>query len=199
MPRRTGGFCPRCGRLNDVAHEPPTPCGACLRDPGPWENIYFHGPYQGRLRRLILAYKFENALGLDSLLGGLLSGACLDSPCWRPPDLVVPVPLHPARLRWRGFNQSLELARPLARKAGVRIDSRALVRTRKTKPQTQVRDYRERAANLRQAFAAGPGLDGASVLLVDDVTTTGATLLECARALRDAGAARVDAAVLART
>ena len=117
---------------------------------------------------------------------------------WRP-DVVVPVPLHPRRLRWRGFNQSELLARPLAELWDVPL-LKGLLRTRDTIPQVRLPDEARRE-NLRDAFAVGDtasAIEGKRVLLVDDVTTTGATLIEGARALLAAGASETAAYVVAR-
>lgn len=114
------------------------------------------------------------------------------------PDIVVPVPLHRRRLIWRGFNQSTELARAISRQLGAKVRNKALVRTRHTPPQTRL-DRAGRLANIKDAFAANTDLvRDKRVLLVDDVFTTGATLRECARTLKRAGASHVDVLVLAR-
>jgi ComF family protein len=114
-------------------------------------------------------------------------------------DVLLPVPLHLQRLRWRGFNQAQFLARPVARAAGLRLDPNALQRLRPTRPQVDL-DEKERRRNVAGAFrAAHPQrIRGRRVLLLDDVFTTGATVDECSRVLLDAGAARVDVLVLAR-
>ncbi|WP_449243311.1 phosphoribosyltransferase family protein [Desulfovibrio sp.] len=195
---RLGGYCPGCGALAQDPGLPPLLCLQCSAEPRPWDRLYFHGPYEGLLRDLILRYKFARSLGL----GRLLQGLALDA--FRPgggplPELLVPVPLHPWRLLWRGYNQSLELARLLARRSGLPLAARALRRVRRTTPQTRVPGHRRRE-NIRDAFAADPALvGGRRVLLVDDVLTTGATLEEGARTLRRAGAARVEVLVLAKT
>jgi ComF family protein len=114
-------------------------------------------------------------------------------------DVVIPVPLHRARLRWRGFNQAALLGAALARRVGCRLDVVTLARTRSTPPQT-VRGHSERIRNVRNAFEVRRPLRvaGRRVLLVDDVMTTGATANECARVLRAAGARRIDVLTLAR-
>jgi ComF family protein len=114
-------------------------------------------------------------------------------------DLVIPVPLHRRRLRWRGFNQAALLGRIVARKMDLRLDVAALVRTRDTPPQTR-QDSAQRRHNVRGAFAVArpQRIANRRLLLVDDVMTTGATLDECARTLLAAGARNVDVFTLAR-
>jgi ComF family protein len=114
-------------------------------------------------------------------------------------DIIVPVPLHTERLRWRGFNQSLLLAQAIGRGQQIPVDPFLLERIRSTVPQTQLNE-RERQANVRGAFAvvAAERLQGKHVLLVDDVYTSGATVQECAKTLRREGAAAVDVFTLAR-
>jgi ComF family protein len=122
---------------------------------------------------------------------------------WLPPDvagLMMPIPLHPKRLRERGFNQSLLLARVMASGLGFDLDFLSLRRIRYTPPQTGL-DTKARRKNVRRAFEVkGSGsLKGQTIILVDDVATTGNTINECARVLKRAGAAKVIGLVLART
>lgn len=114
-------------------------------------------------------------------------------------DVIVPVPLHRERLRWRGFNQAVPLARALGAAGDRPVDPFALVRSRATPPQVGL-DAGSRRRNVRGAFVvrSADRIRGRRVLLVDDVMTTGATIDACARALRAAGARQVDALVLAR-
>lgn len=139
--------------------------------------------------------------GLDQSLGRALAeyldlAADLDRGAY---DVIIPVPLHRARLRWRGFNQAALLGAEIARRLSCPLEVTALSRIRPTQPQT-ARDRNERARNVRRAFAVrSPSVvAGRRVLLVDDVMTTGATADECARVLRDAGARRIDVFTLAR-
>ena len=114
------------------------------------------------------------------------------------PDLLVPVPLHAQRLRERGYNQSLELARRLAPAIGLRIDAAALARARATAAQSEL-DAAARRRNVRDAFVADPArVRDRHIALIDDVATTAATAHECARALKLAGARDVSVYVIAR-
>jgi ComF family protein len=197
-----GAACPGCGARPAVPQDVPLTCGECLRNPRPWGRLLAAGPYDGRLRAMILAYKFEGRLDFGRQLQELLLAAFErgldDFPELAACDVIVPVPLHPRRLLSRGFNQSREAARLLSARRGLPIAAEALRRVRRTVPQMLL-GAAERVENIRGAFAARRELVAdRSTLLVDDIMTTGATLEECARTLAAAGAARVDVLVLAR-
>ncbi len=193
-----GGHCPACGLPFPVAATADHMCPDCLSRPPAWDALAFHGPYEGLLRDLLLAFKLRGRLGLSALLRDLAAGAW--AACGHPvPDLVVPVPLHPARLARRGFNQALELALGPARAMGLPVAAEALGRQLDTRTQTGL-SAAGRVANVRGAFRTDPAVvQGRHVLLVDDILTTGGTLGECCRVLRRAGAQRVSALVVART
>ena len=192
LRQRKGGACPLCGEMFGDGLAPATVCPECRHAPPPWDRFYFHGRYSGRLRDLVIAFKFSGSLGRTRLLASMAAEAFRNAE--RTPDVVVPVPLHARRLLNRGFNQSVELARALARKLDRPLATRALQRV----PHTRL-GHAERQANLKGAFRDDRAeAAGKIVLLVDDVYTTGATLKECARTLRRAGAAGVDVLVLAR-
>nr|WP_209280208.1 ComF family protein [Desulfobaculum xiamenense] len=202
---RLGGHCPLCGALYADAEAPVYLCGACRRAPRPWAAFHFHGAYAGALRRLVLEFKFSSRLGRSALLGRFVREACvrdgwpgsLDDAGAFGGWLVVPVPLHPRRLRHRGYNQSLELARAVCR-PGCELAPQALTRRVETVPQLGLSAARRRE-NVRGAFEADACVAGRAILLVDDVMTTGGTLEAATRALLRAGAARVEVLVLART
>jgi ComF family protein len=149
------------------------------------------------MRDAVRVFKYEKKVVLARTLGRLLTetaaGLRLQA------EVIIPVPLHPSRLRERGFNQSLLLADRLARQADVPLQYTNLVRVRQTPAQTELRRA-ARAKNLRRAFAVSRPDDvaGRRILLVDDVYTTGTTVNECAKALRKAGAADVTVLTLAR-
>ena len=170
-------------------------CGRCLRTPPPVEATRAAFLYAFPLDRLLPRLKFHHGLAAGRLLSRLAAEALARAPR---PDVLVPVPLHRARLRQRGYDQALELARPLARALDLPLRDDLLRRRRATAPQSRL-DAAARRRNLRGAFevAARAPLP-AHVALFDDVMTTGATLHAAANALRKAGVRRVDAWVCAR-
>jgi ComF family protein len=144
---------------------------------------------------LIWALKYHRRLEMARILGEQLAQGLASAP--REVDLVVPVPLHRARLHERGYNQSLELARPIARYLGLRLDFNCLQRIRATAPQAGLAPA-ERRRNVRGAFAATPAVKKLKVAVVDDVMTTGHTANAVAQCLRKAGAREVHVWVVAR-
>lgn len=203
---RLGGYCPWCGLLAMDATTPPAVCPDCRRGGHSWDGFAFHAPYEGLLREMLLAFKFHGRLGQGRVLAGLAVDAWLRAAARTGPgsmdpagpDMLVPVPLHPRRLAWRGFNQSLELARDLSGRLARPLVRNALIRIRDTTPQSLLPGSR-RLGNILGAFEADPAIvAGRTILLVDDVMTTGATVETAARALRLAGAVRVDVLVVAR-
>ncbi|MHC1713913.1 MAG: ComF family protein [Solidesulfovibrio sp.] len=203
---RQGGYCPKCGGFALDPATPPMLCLDCRLQGRSWDGFAFHGRYEGLLRDMVLDFKFHGRLHQGRLLAGFLADAYLRATArtgdgampLEGPDLIVPVPLHPRRLVWRGFNQSLELARILAKNLHRPVSPQALTRIRDTLPQSQLPGTK-RLENIQGAFAANPVLvRGRRTLLVDDVMTTGATIDTAVKALRRAGAARVDVAVVAR-
>ena len=154
-------------------------------------------PHGSVLASMIRRHKY----GLDQAMGRALAECLgeLSSMAEDRYDVVVPVPLHRTRLRWRGFNQAALLAAEVANRLDCRLDTTSLVRVVATAPQT-ANDFESRRRNVRRAFAVRRSSRVANrrVLLVDDVMTTGATANECARTLRAAGAHSVDVFTLAR-
>jgi ComF family protein len=151
------------------------------------------------LRQAIQKFKYGRKVSLGKPLGRVLAHGCrswLDE--WKI-DVVVPVPLHPKRLRWRGFNQSVLLGRELSRVFDLSLDPFLLQRNAETPPQTQLTEE-ERRRNVRGAFSVNSdkSVKNRSVLLLDDVYTSGATVNECSRCLKRAGAKEVYVLTLAR-
>src|SRR5690606_29469934 len=176
-------------------HGAPPACGACLREPPPVQATRAAFVYAAPLDRLLPRFKFHRDLAAGRLLSQLM---VLDLAEAERPQALLAVPLHRARLRARGYDQALELARPLAHALQLPLLSGALQRVRATAPQSEL-DAARRKRNLRGAFSVAPDARlPAHVALVDDVMTTGATLHAATVALKRAGVARVDAWVCAR-
>ncbi len=180
-------------------------CGACLADRPPFDATLAAGDYGAPLDRLLLELKFCGRLALAPWMAGALARsaeAALAADGWSLPDLLCPVPLGPRRLAARGFNQALEIARPLARELGLALDARLTVRRRETAAQAQL-PAAARARNTGGAFVLAPHalqtVRGLHVGVVDDVMTTGHTLADMAAMLKRFGAARVSNFVFART
>lgn len=190
-----GHACERCGRpLMPAAGRI---CGRCLRKAPPYVAVFAPLRYAAPLDRLIAEYKFRGQLSHAALFGSLIIDVA-EAMGRRPPGLLLPVPLHRKRLHERGYNQALELARPLARHWGARIDPFALVRVRATVAQMQL-PAKQRLNNVRGAFVLRDGVRlPESVAIIDDVMTTGATVSELAMLLRRAGTKRVEVWALAR-
>lgn len=147
------------------------------------------GIYDGTLRDAIHALKFRSGRALAAPLGSLMA-ACAAGARLPAAQLVIPVPLHRRRLRERGYNQSELLAAEVSDRLGLPVRSDVLLRRQTTEAQSAL-TLEERRANVRGAFIAARALDGQTVLLVDDVLSTGFTASECARVLRQAGAGQV--------
>lgn len=185
---RLGRPCPCCAL--------PTPgggvCERCTVTRPPWTRAHAAFAYAYPLDRMLHAFKYRGALGLGPLFAQALAQGVRATP-----EAIVALPLAVARQRERGYNQAAEIARPLARALRLPLVA-ALARTRDT-PALAALPWRDRHGSVAGAFAATLPLRGRTVALVDDVLTTGATLRAATLALLDAGAARVDVWVVART
>ena len=185
---------PACGRC---ALPLPTTgiCGHCLQQPSPLDAVHAAFDYSFPLDRLLPRLKFHADFACGRVLAQCMAERFAALPR---PAAIVPVPLHPARLRSRGYDQALELAKPIARALALPLRGNLLQRCKSTSAQSRLHaDARQH--NLREAFrvATVPELP-AHIALLDDVMTTGATLQAAAQAMRNAGVARVDAWVCAR-
>lgn len=192
--------CSICSRPFESWVEEDHPCEACLRKRPFYNKMIVPYLYEGTLMSAIHQFKYGGKDYLSKSLASLLAFFAGEHLRGMNGLLVMPVPLHPKRLRERGFNQSLLLARHVTRQLGVELDFLSLRRIRYTRPQTGLKKD-ERRKNVRKAFGLRDPkvVKGRTVTLVDDVTTTGNTLNECARTLRRAGADKVYCVVLART
>jgi len=189
LPPLPAAGCPQCGEATTHGER----CGACLKDPPAFQGTLALFRYEFPVDRLIQALKYGHQLALAAWFGERLAGIVTAADH----DLLLPLPLHPDRLRERGFNQSAEIARAVSRHTGIPLALASLVRTRPTPPQAAL-PLKERTGNVRGAFECRADLAGQRVALVDDVMTSGATLRECARVLKLHGTAAITVAVVAR-
>ena len=192
-------FCTVCGTPFLSADVENHPCGECLKKSKYFTAARAVGYYTGPLQEAIHLWKYEGKLTLTPLFGEWMAKAFQHHGSPESFDLLVPVPLYVKRLRQRGVNQALLLVRELSRHTGIPTRKRLLQKTRPTVPQVQLTGA-ERAKAVKGTFRVRRESDaeGKSILLVDDVYTTGATVNECARVLMASGAARVEVLTLAR-
>ena len=189
LPRLDAACCPVCALPTwDGAV-----CGHCLHTPPHFKRTVAVYAYAFPLDKLVLALKYGSQFHLANNLGDKLASCVTHRP-----DCLVAMPLHPARLRERGFNQSLQLARRVGKQLSLPVLPNACKRVRNTPSQSSL-PWKERDRNMRKAFSCSGKVAGKHVAIVDDVMTTGATLNELALALLNAGAIEVSAWVVART
>lgn len=187
--------CHRCGAA--LATPERLICGRCQQRPPDFDSTYAPLLYEPPVDYLVKALKFHGHLPTANVLAALLANALKrrDAPL---PQALIPVPLHPSRLAERGFNQALEIARPLARQLQLPVLAQGVYRTRHTPPQVAL-DAKKRARNVRGAFAVRDFIHVRQVAVVDDVVTTGSTVAELARVLRAAGVKHIEIWACART
>lgn len=189
LPRLPTTLCPRCAEVSPGG----AICGACLKSPPYFDATIAVFRYAFPIDKLIQEFKYRSrAATADFLVTAMLAGA---HPAG---DLLVPLPLAAVRLRERGFNQSVEIARPLARALAIPMELDGCIRCRDTTPQATL-PWKARRKNIRHAFECNIDLTERSIIVIDDVMTTGATLDEFARTLKAHGARHVTNWVLART
>lgn len=190
--RYTGPSCITCA--DPLVSEYSIKCGGCLQHAPPFSSVLNFGLYSGVLAEAIHLLKFSGLRRLARPLGKLFPELPI------PPDMdgIVPVPVTTKTLRQRGFNQTLLLSRSLSRHLRIPVHINLLRKKKETPPQIGL-GARERASNLKNAFEAGKRLDDQRLILLDDVMTTGATVRECAKTLRRAGAQEVVVLTLARS
>lgn len=191
--------CPCCGAPFSspfaLSHSPSHLCGQCRTDPPPFDRVTGGCEYEGPLRMLVHRFKFDDRPDLAEEIAPLVWDTVLPDGA----DLIVAVPLHPSRLRVRGYNQSLLLAKEIGKTAKIPLLIDTLARIRPTRPQTEL-SATERAENVKGAFLVRvpDEIAGKGIVLVDDVYTTGSTVRECARVLKEAGAETVTVITAAR-
>jgi len=168
-------------------------CGACLDRPPRFDRATAVYAYDFPVNALIQAFKYGGNLAIAAVLGNALGQAVSERA-----DLIIPMPLSPQRVRGRGFNQALEIARSVSGMTGIPVLNDACRKVTETQPQAAL-PWKERAKNVRGAFVCDADLGGKRIAVIDDVMTTGATLNELAKNLRRAGAAYISVWVVART
>lgn len=191
---------PRCPCCANPVVAGATLCGHCIAARPAFDRTVVACDYALPVDQLVLQLKFGHRLALTALFARLLRDAVLQQPGFVLPALICPVPLGPRRLAERGYNQALEIARPLARSLGVALHPRLAARVRETTAQSSVAPE-QRQRNIAGAFAVPDGalVRGRHIGIVDDVMTSGGTLDELAATLKRHGAARVSNLVFART
>lgn len=190
LPKLPEARCPSCALPSPLG----ALCGRCMSEAPHYDATHAALAYAYPLDAAIQAFKYEGRLGLSRSFAALMHAAAAREPV----DLLIATPLAPERLAERGYNQAHELARLIARQRRVKIDARAVTRIKAAPPQAEL-PWKERAKNIRGAYAAARRFDGLHVAVVDDVMTTGSTLNELAKVLKKAGAVKVTNWVLART
>ena len=190
---RIGRRCPVCAMPTPTGER----CGQCLRRPPHFDCTAAALDYAFPVDRLVQSLKYAARLPLARLFARCMLDEVQSRPAHTLPECIIAMPLHPHRLRERGFNQALEIAKHLSRQSGVKLRD-GVRRVRDTPAQATLR-VEQRHSNIRGAFACDLDLEGKSVAVVDDVMTTGSTLDELARTLKKCGAARVENWVVART
>lgn len=188
LPALPVAQCPQCAEPTTHGER----CGACLKTAPHFERTVAAFRYDFPVDRIIHALKYTHQLAVAGWLADRLA-ACLP----KGDELIVALPLHVERLRERGFNQSVEIARTLGKRLGRLVDCTSLQRTRATPPQADL-PLKERQRNVRGAFECATDFSGKPILLIDDVMTTGSTVNEAARVLKLHGASRVTVVVAAR-
>ena len=198
-----GPVCEHCGRPfpSETMLETTNPhCFACRQNLYGFDAARSYGAYSDEMVKAITLLKYHRLTRLGGWFAEKLKATAEANPIIRGADVLVPVPLHPARRRERGYNQTELIARPLARLVGIPLEPGLLVRV-KPRPSQLFLSRRERWLSVRGAYEIRDGrrIDNQRVLLIDDVFTTGATLDACARVLKKAGAKSVVGLTVART
>jgi len=187
--------CYRCAAQLEITTNTPTLCGRCLSGQPAFDETYESFIHQGAIRHLINNLKFNAHYKNARLLGLLLADHLKQSA--ELPDLIIPVPLHKARYRERGFNQAIEIARTVSKELHIPLDLSSCNRHRDTLHQTQL-SAKKRRKNIKNAFSVIKPIHARHVAILDDVMTTGSTVHELASVLKKNGVSRVDVWVCAR-
>lgn len=186
--------CPICG-IPIPARREKGRCGRCSKKQPPFDSTFALFTYDEPVRYLIRSLKYNANYPVGRLLGSLMAQALLSHP--NRPQLIIPVPLHPIRFRERGFNQAIEIARPISKTLGIPIALDQCVRTKETQVQSGL-PARQRTKNIKHAFNIRQPIEASHVAILDDVVTTGATVTELAKTLHSEGINQIDIWACAR-
>lgn len=189
LPWQNVNHCPKCGLASDG-----NICGSCINSTPHFDATHAVFSYEFPVDKMMQRYKYGNMLSLSTLFGHLLNDKIKQENI----DLIIPMPMHPQRLKMRGFNQALEIARFLNTNQHNKLNYKSVIRQTLTPPQASL-PLKERIKNIKGAFNVNVDLNGKKIAIVDDVMTTGASLNELAKTLKKAGAAHVECWVVART
>ena len=193
LPWHPISSCPQCG-LDSIG----IVCGSCLNSPPDFDTTHAIFLYQFPIDAMMQRYKYGNSLNIGDSFGRFLSEKINSEYHSKNIDLIIPMPMHPARIKQRGFNQALEIAKVLTKNQPEKLDYKIVIRQKLTPPQASL-PLKERVKNIKGAFKVGGDLSGNRIAIVDDVMTSGASLNELAKTLKKAGAAHVECWVIART
>lgn len=188
--------CRRCAAALPASAPTSAICGSCQKNPPAFTRSYALFSYQSPIDKLIQRLKYNKKLYLSRTLGQIMAKTMAGLDLQRP-DVLLPVPLHRQRLRQRGFNQALELARPVARELGIPLDPWLAIRHKATAPQASL-SPKDRYRNVRGAFQVKKDVSGLKIAIIDDVMTTGHTANALAKTLKKAGAREISVWVFAR-
>ena len=193
LPWHPKTSCPQCGLASNG-----NICGSCLSNPPYFDVTCAVFLYSFPIDAMMVRYKYGNMLNLGDAFGQFISEKLYLEDHKKNIDLVIPMPMHPQRLKGRGFNQALEIAKTLTKNHRGKLDYKSVERQTLTPPQASL-PLKERVKNIKGAFKVNTDLIGKSIAIVDDVMTTGASLNELAKTLKKAGASHVECWVIART
>ena len=189
LPWHPSTSCPQCGLSSSGQL-----CGSCMSSAPNFDATHAVFLYQYPIDKMMQRYKYGNMLNISDTFGRLLA----EKSPFESIDLIIPMPMHPTRIKQRGFNQALETAKVLSKNHKKKLDYKSVARQTLTPPQASLA-LKERVENIKGAFKVNSDLAGKRIAIVDDVMTTGASLNELAKTLKKAGASHVECWVIART
>ena len=193
LPRLVPPLCPKCGKPEPSGHL----CYECWGKSSNIDSVYSVFVFDGTMRQAVHSLKYHNLRAIAECLGKYMASYYLSNSLNG--NILVPVPLHENRIRERGYNQSILLAREISRIVGIPVNDKLIKRTRDCVSQARTKNVEERRRNMENAFSPiSDSISGMEIILIDDVCTSGATLEACAAVLKKAGANHVTGFTLAR-